>query len=77
MIHECFDFATQRLGGSQITGIRAKDDRVAESFFAEASVSGLRPVTMTFAPAALKSWAVARPIPVVPPVIRMVLVLIV
>src|ERR1700736_1162935 len=43
-------------------------------FLAEARVSGLRPVTMTFAPWALKSWAVARPMPVVPPVIRMVLV---
>src|ERR1700692_3066128 len=42
-------------------------------FLAEARVSGLRPVTMTFAPWVLKSWAVARPMPVVPPVIRMVL----
>jgi hypothetical protein len=31
---------------------------------------------MTFAPSALKSWAVARPIPVVPPVMRKVLVFI-
>ena len=43
-------------------------------FLAEVSVSGLRPVTMTFAPSALKRWAVAKPIPVVPPVIRIVLV---
>jgi len=45
MIRKCSDFATQRLGGSQITGIRAKDGRVAENFLAEARVSGLRPVT--------------------------------
>src|SRR5579862_5310298 len=42
-------------------------------FRAAAMVSGLRPVTRTRAPSACRSWAVARPMPVVPPVIRMFL----
>jgi hypothetical protein len=41
MIRECFDFVTERLGGSQITGIRGKDDSVAESFFSGSKSFGI------------------------------------
>ena len=41
MIRKCSDFATQRLGGSQITGIRAKDSRVAENFFSGSKSFGI------------------------------------
>src|SRR6266446_278107 len=40
----------------------------ASSLRAAATVSGLRPVTITFAPSPANTRAVARPIPVVPPV---------
>jgi len=41
MIRKCSDFATQRLGGSQITGIRAKDGRVVENFFSGSKRFGI------------------------------------
>ncbi len=41
MIRKCSDSATQRLGGSQITGIRAKDGRVAENFFSGSKSFGI------------------------------------
>src|SRR4029077_18006771 len=41
MIRKCFDFVTQRLGGSQITGIRGKDDHAAESLFSGSKRYGI------------------------------------
>src|ERR1700730_6850137 len=41
MIRKCFDFVTQRLGGSQITGIRGKDDHAAESLFSGSKSFGI------------------------------------
>jgi len=41
MIRKGFDFVTQRLGGSQITGIRRKDDHAAESLFSGSKSFGI------------------------------------
>src|SRR6202049_2733794 len=41
MIRKCFDVVTQRLGGSQISGIRGKDDHTAESLFSGSKSFGI------------------------------------
>ena len=46
---------------------RASEPRVC---WVEGMLVGLRPVTMTDEPFEMRSWAVARPIPWVPPMMR-------
>jgi hypothetical protein len=41
MIRECFDFVTQCLGGSQITGIRGMDGHAAENLFSRSKSFGI------------------------------------
>ena len=72
MIRKCFDLVTLRLGSSQITGIRSRPRGSSlfsgsKSFGIASGDDDLRTL------GAQEVWAVARPMPVVPPVIRMVL----